>query len=380
MKHRIMELLACPECGQDLSLEPGAVIERLSLPNNFTAAPGCRDFCARFSESIRPGGPRPPADCLECYSQEIIDGGLACAAGHRLRINDGVPQLVGESPAGKSGRTSRAFGYEWTRYRVDLAEEERSILLEETMSEPGEYSGRLVLDAGCGMGRFTRAAAGMGAEVVGIDLSPALKSAYELSRGYPLLHFIQGDLLKPPLKPDAFDFIYSLGVLHHTPDTRRALAAIVPLAKKGGTVAFWVYGRAGKYQNFKSNPLEPVRADFFERRPYLHRPYWIGLKIREMVSDALRTVTVRLPLPLLYRLCLLPVPLGAVPLFKYFTFSAHPDWRVRLQENFDWLSPPYQFKHTKEEVRAWIAELGLAEEDMLSHGLVPKIGFRCRRA
>ena len=84
-------------------------------------------------------------------------------------------------------------------------------------------------------------------------------------------------------------------------------------------------------------------------------------------------------MPLLYTLCYALVPFGAIPLIKYFTFSSHPHWRTRLQENFDWLSPPFQFKHTKEEARAWIAEQDLTEEGMLSHGLVPKIGFKARR-
>jgi SAM-dependent methyltransferase len=304
---------------------------------------------------------------------------LRCAQGHAYPIEDGVPVLLPAPLADNQARTADAFGYEWLRHRVNLAREEREIFLAETQCDPAEFAGRLILDAGCGMGRFTRVAAGLGAEVVGVDLSPAVRAANATFRDYPLLHVVRGDLLQPPFKTRSFDLAYSLGVLHHTPDTRAALASVTELTKNQGTVTFWLYGRAGRFADFQSNPLEPMRAAFFAKRPWLLRPYWLGLKAREVVSDGLRIFTTRMPVSILYQLCLLLVPLGAVPLLKYFTFSVHPDWRVRRQENFDWLSPPFQFKHAKEEARQWMKELGLREEKMLGHGLTPKIGFKATR-
>ena len=66
--------------------------------------------------------------------------------------------------------------------------------------------------------------------------------------------------------------------------------------------------------------------------------------------------------------------LGRVPLVKYFTFSVHPDFRVRLIENFDWLSPPYQYHHTKEELCGWFERAGFTVMKVLPHGLIPKPG------
>lgn len=376
MKRRLLELLSCPECGGRLKLKPGPELRDRPWADFNPRRPACSGYCGWLDSALPLPADSPRPDCALCYGQEVMTGALLCGQGHEYEIAEGVPVLLAGPLSGTKARTAEAFGYEWLRYRVELQEEERGIFLAETQSRPEDFADRLVLDAGCGMGRFTKIAARLGAEVIGLDLSPAAQAVFKAAAEFPRLHVIRGDLLRPPLRASAFDLVYSLGVLHHTPDTRRAFRAISALVKPGGAVAFWVYGRAGAYEHFKSNPLEPMRAAFFRGHPRLHFPYWVLLKIRERVSDALRFFTTRLPAPLLYQLCLLATPPGAVPLLKYFTFSAHPNWRVRRQENFDWLSPPFQFKHTKEEARAWIAETGLIEEKMLPHGLVPKIGFK----
>ncbi len=61
---------------------------------------------------------------------------------------------------------------------------------------------------------------------MGVDLSEAVTKAAELCAGTPEVLIIQGDLLDLPLADSAFDFVYSIGVLHHTPDPRRAFGEI----------------------------------------------------------------------------------------------------------------------------------------------------------
>jgi hypothetical protein len=100
---------------------------------------------------------------------------------------------------------------------------------------------------------------------------------------------------------------------------------------------------------------------------------------RHLISDCLRFFTTRLSLALAYLLCFPLAALGALPLVKYLTFSVHPSFRVRLIENFDWLSPPFQFHHTKEELSAWYEESGFDVIKVLPHGLVPKPGILGRR-
>jgi hypothetical protein len=81
-------------------------------------------------------------------------------------------------------------------------------------------------------------------------------------------------------------------------------------------------------------------------------------------------------LPLLYLFCYPLAVMGKIPLLKYLTASVHKNWRVRLQENFDWFSPQYQSHHTKEEVLDWFNEAKLGDISILRHGFIPKIGLR----
>ena len=100
-----------------------------------------------------------------------------------------------------------------------------------------------MLDAGCGGGRYARLVGGHGARVVGVDLSAAVEKAAALCAELPDVAIVQADLLDLPLAEAAFDLVYSIGVLHHTPDPRRAFAQIARRVKPGGRLAVWLYRR-----------------------------------------------------------------------------------------------------------------------------------------
>ena len=123
------------------------------------------------------------------------------------------------------------------------------------------------------------------------------------------------------------------------------------------------------------NPLKPEKKWIAKNR---RLAWWIVL-LRHCVSDFIRVFTTRLPVPLVYAICYPLTWLGAVPGLKYLTFSVDPRFRVRLIENFDWISPPYQWHHTKEELLSWFKEEGYSALNVLPHGLVPKPGVLGRR-
>lgn len=102
-----------------------------------------------------------------------------------------------------------------------------------------ELSTMRVLDAGCGNGRLTDAMGSICREVVGIDYSESVVAA-EARRKSPNVRFVQGDLSNPP-DIGEFDLVYSAGVLHHTPDTRKAFASTARMVKDGGVLFVWVY-------------------------------------------------------------------------------------------------------------------------------------------
>ena len=106
------------------------------------------------------------------------------------------------------------------------------------MSDYFSRHGR-ILDAGCGAGlaTSTRFAPGWrrsGNEFVGVDISSAIETARERLDGIEGTSFVQADILALPFRPATFDLVFSEGVLHHTPSTRRAFEALVRLLRPGG--------------------------------------------------------------------------------------------------------------------------------------------------
>ncbi len=308
-------------------------------------------------------------------AHEAMEGALRCrSCKHEFALSSGVPLLADRKLGSAARKTRDAFAFEWNRYPGSLPEDE-GVLLEESQLQPSDFRGKLVLDAGCGMGRYSVVALSWGAEVVALDLSDALFRVAAIADRWPKLHVVQGNLLKPPLKPATFDVVYSHGVLHHTADTRDAFGRVARLVKPGGYLSVWLYGKAGRYQDFATNPLKAERG-FVARHRKLA---WFVVGVRHFVSDAVRAVTTRLPMRLTYAISHLLAMLGAVPGLKYLTFSVHPGYQVRVIENFDWIQPPYQWHHTKEELAGWFKQEGFEIVKVLPHGLVPKPGILGRK-
>lgn len=300
-----------------------------------------------------------------------IDGGtLVCTTcSAEYPIAGGVPRLVAGERSRDVLKTRDSFAWEWQRYPGSLPEDER-VFLEEAQVERAELANKLVLDAGCGMGRYSLVAYSLGAEVVALDLSDAVLCLVDEARRRPKLHLVQGDLLHPPLKRGAFDFVYSHGVLHHTSDTKKAFDAVAELVKAGGKLSVWLYGKAGRFAQFATNPLRYPNGWVARHR----RLTWLIVAMRHLYSDFIRLFTTRLPTPLVYALSYPLTILGAIPGLKWLTFSVHPRFQVRLIENFDWIAPPYQYHHTKEELLAWYEGAGFDPLKVLPHGFVPKPG------
>lgn len=112
-------------------------------------------------------------------------------------------------------------------------------------AEFGRWKGKSVLEVGCGVGSDLIRFAQSGAYVIGIDLS--LKSA-ELAEKRLRVYgcdgvAIEADAEKIPYKDNSFDFVWSWGVLHHTPDIRKAISEIYRVTKPDGRICVMLYHR-----------------------------------------------------------------------------------------------------------------------------------------
>lgn len=167
---------------------------------------------------------------------EIMEGWLVSEDGqHRYPIRNGIPRFVPKSNYADN------FGMQWNHFaKTQLDSHSGHPISAERFWKATDWNADemkdcWVLDAGCGSGRFAEIALSTGAQVVALDYSSAVDACYANLRHHPNLHVVQGDIYAMPFALESFPFIYSLGVLQHTPDVAEAFAALPPLV--GGGVA-----------------------------------------------------------------------------------------------------------------------------------------------
>src|SRR6185437_3465369 len=145
-------------------------------------------------------------------------------------------------------RSHFEFGKNWASYaklitdnEIDSAASELERLL------GGRLDGKRFLDIGCGSGLHSLAALRLGAsEVLATDIDPdsvettrVVLSAHAPDGPWECLNVSVFDLDAKAL--GGFDVVYSWGVLHHTGDLYRALAAASGMVCSGGQFAFALY-------------------------------------------------------------------------------------------------------------------------------------------
>lgn len=348
MKNRLLAWLRCPDCeGHKLSMVSFAM-----------------DPCSESASS-----------------PETLDGMLTCRCGAWFPIIGGVPRLLPRPlrevlpdeypaffhqyagrlfsnarenrPTGQDGETKgqirimESFGYEWNEFE-DYDNNNFDTWL--APLKPEFFLGKVGLDAGCGGGRHAFRANSYGAEVVAMDLSPAVDAAYKKARITSGVHVVQGDIFNPPLARGSFEFIYSLGVLHHTPDPPEAFRKLVPLLSPRATIAVMLYASG--------------------------RPLTLS------ALGLIRAVTTRLPLPATKFLSLLATivdtagPIACYRFLRSLGMServlghlAPEHVRLYAKETFktgytDWLdrlSYPYVHYYARNDLIEWFARAGLQQ-------------------
>ena len=320
MRERLLELVACPLCSGRLALE-GA----------------------------------------ERTGDDIRSGTLRCVAGcSAYPVRDGIPRLVPGALAEDKARTASAFGWEWQEFHRlhDDARTREQFLDWIAPIEPRFFEGKVVLDAGCGMGRFARMSALFGAkDVLAMDLSDAVLAAARNVADLPNVHVVQADLYRLPLprRPGAavVDLAYSIGVLHHLPDPEGGFRQLVDKLRPGGTISAWVYGRENN--GWIVHAVNPIREAFSSRLP---RRVLYALSF-------LLTLGLEVPLLALYRPTHRIAPLG--PVNRLLPYRAYLNWlsgfgfRHNHHVVFDHLVAPTAFYLRREEFASWFERLGLTD-------------------
>lgn len=201
---------------------------------------------------------------LEVFQQDeqhIMEGMLRCRRCRTAyQITAGIPRILNHLRINqKNKETADRFGQQWMAFDFIDVDRYQTQFLDWIAPIPKEFfQHKLVLDAGCGKGRHCLIASGFQVqEVIGIDLAEgSVKAAFGNTRNIPSIHIIQTDIYALPFSENLFDYIYSIGVLHHTPEPKQAFISLVKKLKPGGTISAWVYSKEGNgWVIFLVNPL-----------------------------------------------------------------------------------------------------------------------------
>ena len=248
--------------------------------------------------------------------------------------------------------TVNSFGDEWSRFdqsELDDAEARRifseyfAVFPWDTL--PPDASG---FDMGCGSGRWARLVAPRVGHLHCIDPSGALDIAKRALAGQDNITFYLASVDDSPVAADSQDFGYSLGVLHHVPDTAAAIRSCVAMLKPGAPFLVYLYYA-------------------FDGRPLYFRTAW-------KISDRLRRTICRLPstakhvvtdvvalfvyLPLA-RLSGLLERLGLEVSNIPLSYCRNHSWYTMRTDSRDRFGTPLEQRFTQAEIRAMLESAGL---------------------
>jgi SAM-dependent methyltransferase len=311
------------------------------------------------------------AELLACALPQ--EGRSIEAHGRTLIMREGILRAQ-EFVSTAQDQTKDTFGFKWAKRDTFEGEPLRFLgrwLVEKygnVWTAPWLFatsSHPILLDAGCGAAMSALALFGPVLDRIrylGVDVSPAVDVAKArfAERGYAAA-FIQADLQQLPLAEESVDLIFSEGVLHHTDDTRVALARLVRHLKRGGRILFYVYRRKGPIREFTDDYVrDKMQAMTAEQA-------WAAMMPLTRLGKALGDLDITVDVP--ERIDLLDIPVGPINLqrlFYWHVFKAFYQPQMTLDEmnhiNFDWYAPKNAHRHTIEEVRGWCGDLELAIE------------------
>jgi SAM-dependent methyltransferase len=298
---------------------------------------------------------------------EVESGRLTCTGCAAVfPIVRGVPRFI------SSDNYAASFGLQWDRFRTTQLDSitgvpiSRERFLRQSAWDPSSLEGNLVLDAGCGAGRFTEVALSLGAHVVAVDYSGAVDACRSNFGSHPRLNVVQADICALPFAPDVFDDVYCFGVLQHTPDVRRSFLSLPPVLRPAGRLAVDLYYRSRFHRLLPKYLLRPLSTRL--------EPASLFRLVERLTPPllALSRAVGRIPSLGGRARYLVPVanyegvyPLSPTQLVEFATL-----------DTFDMFSPAYDQPQDEATLASWFREAGMREIHVLRDGLLVGRGVK----
>jgi 2-polyprenyl-3-methyl-5-hydroxy-6-metoxy-1,4-benzoquinol methylase len=282
-------------------------------------------------------------------------------------VVDAIPRFVPKENYAES------FGLQWNRFASTQIDSKvgtnRSEVRfrEETQWDERNLTGKLVLDAGCGSGRFSEIALKLGASLIAVDYSSAVEAA-KRNLSAPDKLIVQGDLAALPILDQTFDFIYCIGVLQHTSEPARIVKELLRCLKVGGEITLTFYENSSWHVLWYSK---------YRIRPLTKRlPKALLLKIIERTSSVwfpLTSFLFSLPGNLSRGFRFL-IPIANYVEYKYTSPKIARD--EAILDTFDMLSPSYDKPIKKSEIHSWVLDSGITMQALPEKPIYGNMRFK----
>jgi SAM-dependent methyltransferase len=178
-------------------------------------------------------------DALESqnvFSETLQASDVLEVNGKKIKIYDDLGQNI-------DSKTVQSFGDEWKAFHSFSNEDLTRLgdMYFDIVTEEMVGSQKTAIDFGCGSGRWSRYISKRFGAIAAVDPSEAIFAASKVLKDAPNVHLYKASIDNLPFKDGSFDFGFSLGVLHHIPDTAKAMQDCVRKIKPGGYFLVYLY-------------------------------------------------------------------------------------------------------------------------------------------
>ena len=248
--------------------------------------------------------------------------------------------------------TVKSFGDEWLKFDK-FSNEDLYTTGDEYFDIVPEniYKNKLVLDIGCGTGRWSKYLSKKARFIEAIDPSDAVLSAATYLEECDNIRISQASIDDIPFEDDSFDFVFSLGVLHHIPNTQEAMNKSVKKVKHGGCFLVYLYysldGRGSLFRIlfYISNIMRKVIS---RQNPTM----------KKIICDFL-SIIIYLPFIFLSKFLKL-IGLNELCKFVPLSYYSNKSMNIIRNDSLDRFGTPLEQRFSKNEIKSMMKESGLS--------------------
>lgn len=217
-----------------------------------------------------------------------------------------------------------------------------------------DIQGKTVLELGCGNGSLLVHMADWAPGFLdGVDLGDSVTSAQANLERLPFRNWriIQADMLGFR-SGQPYDFVYSIGVLHHLKDPKLGLDAVIANTRSGGCFHCWVYAKEGN--GLIIHLVDPIRKRV-SRLPWWVTKYLVAAPLAWPYYLYAKTISRLPPRPFLKKL----------PLYEYSCWISRRDFAFFRHVAFDQLVTPQTAYISRRVIEQWLESYDSLDKDSL---------------